>query len=76
MTRFTRWTALTVAAALLTAGCSGSSDDGGKSGGTALDWGRCKASGGDPTPGGEWQCATLRVPLDWSKPTAPWSGSP
>src|SRR5688500_16963218 len=74
MTRFTRWTALTVAAALLTAGCSGdgSSDDDsgrdGKSGGTALGWGRCKASGDAPAPGEDWQCATLRVPLDWSKP--------
>ncbi|MFI8087354.1 alpha/beta hydrolase [Streptomyces sp. NPDC086080] len=81
MTRFTRWTALTVAAALLTAGCSGggSSDDGSgdddkgrddrRSGGTAaLDWGRCEATGNEPAPGGDWQCATLQVPLDWSKP--------
>ncbi|MFI2375983.1 alpha/beta hydrolase [Streptomyces sp. NPDC018964] len=76
MTRFTRWTALTVAAALLAAGCSGGSSDDdsgnggkdGKSGGTALDWGRCKASGDAPAPGEDWQCATLRVPLDWSKP--------
>ncbi|GGV66511.1 peptidase [Streptomyces griseoloalbus] len=73
MTRFTRWTALTVAAALLTAGCSGGSSDDdsgndGKSGGTALEWGRCKATGDGPAPGGDWQCATLRVPLDWSKP--------
>ncbi|MFI1417125.1 alpha/beta hydrolase [Streptomyces sp. NPDC020731] len=74
MTRFTRWTALTVAAALLTAGCSGGgSSDGdsgndGKSDGAALDWGRCKASGDAPAPGEDWQCATLRVPLDWSKP--------
>ncbi|MFF7855583.1 alpha/beta fold hydrolase [Streptomyces sp. NPDC007904] len=69
MTRFTRWTALTVAAALLTAGCSGgSSGDDGKSGGTALDWKRCASSEGGPAPGGDWQCATLQVPLDWSKP--------
>ncbi|MER7490691.1 alpha/beta hydrolase [Streptomyces sp. NPDC126497] len=72
MTRFTRWTALTVAAALLTAGCGGSSDDDsdddGRSGGTALDWGRCEASGDTPAPGEDWQCATLEVPLDWSKP--------
>ncbi|MGW3319766.1 alpha/beta hydrolase [Streptomyces fungicidicus] len=70
MTRFTRWAALTAAAALLTAGCTGggSSGDDRKSGGTALDWGRCKASGDTPAPGGDWQCATLRVPLDWSKP--------
>ncbi|GGV25734.1 peptidase [Streptomyces griseoflavus] len=77
MTRFTRWAALTAAAALLTAGCTGggSSDDGsgddgkkGDDGTAALDWGRCKASGDEPAPGGDWQCATLQVPLDWSKP--------
>ncbi|MEU5507781.1 alpha/beta hydrolase [Streptomyces fungicidicus] len=70
MTRFTRWAALTAAAALLTAGCTGgdSSGDDGRRGGTALDWGRCKASGDTPAPGGDWQCATLQVPLDWSKP--------
>ncbi|MEU6554482.1 alpha/beta hydrolase [Streptomyces sp. NPDC046915] len=33
-----------------------------------LDWGGCKATGGSPAPSGEWQCATLKVPLDWSKP--------
>ncbi|MGW9399845.1 alpha/beta hydrolase [Streptomyces sp. NPDC055642] len=84
MTRFTRWTALTVAAALLTAGCSGagSSDDSGKddngndgkSGGTALDWGRCEATGSEPAPGGDWQCATLQVPLDWAEPDGPTIG--
>ncbi|GHH90222.1 alpha/beta hydrolase [Streptomyces capillispiralis] len=78
MTRITRWTALTVAAALLTAGCSGSSDDGsggdGKSGGTALDWGRCKGGEDAPAPGDDWQCATLRVPLDWAKPDGPTVG--
>ncbi|MCT7353800.1 alpha/beta hydrolase [Streptomyces sp. 15-116A] len=72
MTRFVRWTALGVAAALLTAGCSGSSDDDsgddGKNGGTALDWKRCEAKGDAPAPGDDWQCATLRVPLDWSEP--------
>ncbi|MEV5931770.1 alpha/beta hydrolase [Streptomyces sp. NPDC052079] len=80
MTRFTRWTALAVAAALLTAGCSGSGSsdddsgdkgrngDDGKGGATALDWGECKASGDAPAPGDDWQCATLQVPLDWSKP--------
>ncbi|MFE0961355.1 alpha/beta hydrolase [Streptomyces fungicidicus] len=70
MTRFTRWAALTAAAALLTAGCTGgdSSGDDGRRGVTALDWGRCKASGDTPAPGGDWQCATLQVPLDWSKP--------
>ncbi|MEW1681382.1 alpha/beta hydrolase [Streptomyces sp. NPDC093594] len=75
MTRFTRWAALTAAAALLTAGCSGAgpSDDGakkddGNGGKAALDWGRCKATSDAPAPGDEWQCATLQVPLDWSKP--------
>ncbi len=73
MTRLTRWTALTVAAALWTAGCSGGSPDDdsgndGKSGATALDWGDCKATEDAPAPGDDWQCATLKVPLDWSKP--------
>ncbi|BFO15108.1 alpha/beta hydrolase [Streptomyces sp. KM77-8] len=77
MTRFTRWTTLTVAAALLTAGCSGGGpsdddsggDDGnGRNGATALDWERCKATEDAPAPGKDWQCATLQVPLDWSKP--------
>ncbi|MFD1660550.1 alpha/beta hydrolase [Streptomyces caeni] len=30
-----------------------------------LDWGRCKSTSG---PGAGWRCATLKVPLDWSKP--------
>ncbi|CAL9576074.1 Carboxylesterase A [Streptomyces sp. enrichment culture] len=73
MTRITRWAALAVAAALVTTGCSGGSsgDDDkndGTADGTALAWGRCEASGGTPAPGDDWQCATLRVPLDWSKP--------
>ncbi|MFC5956424.1 alpha/beta hydrolase [Streptomyces pratens] len=69
MTRFVRWTALTACAALLTAACSGGgSDDRDRSDGTAIDWGRCEASGGTPAPGEEWQCGTLRVPLDWSEP--------
>ncbi|MFI5683913.1 alpha/beta hydrolase [Streptomyces sp. NPDC051636] len=33
-----------------------------------LDWGHCKATEDSPAPGGDWQCATLRVPLDWSRP--------
>ncbi|MFD0550536.1 alpha/beta hydrolase [Streptomyces rectiviolaceus] len=33
-----------------------------------LDWGGCKATGGDPAPGSEWQCSTLKVPLDYAKP--------
>ncbi|MEU3946420.1 alpha/beta hydrolase [Streptomyces sp. NPDC029526] len=73
MTRFVRWTALVVAAGLLTAGCTGSdsgdrgAEDDGR-GASALDWGACKASGDEPAPGKEWQCATLKVPLDWSEP--------
>ncbi|WP_406725613.1 alpha/beta hydrolase [Streptomyces sp. GD-15H] len=67
MTRFVRWTALAVSAALLTAGCSGGSSDD-ESGRAALDWGRCEASGGAPAPGDDWQCGTLEVPLDWSEP--------
>ncbi|MEV0635134.1 alpha/beta hydrolase [Streptomyces sp. NPDC050619] len=33
-----------------------------------LDWGRCKATDDSSAPGSDWQCATLKVPLDWSKP--------
>lgn len=33
-----------------------------------LDWAGCKARGGDPAPGSEWQCATLKVPLDYARP--------
>ncbi|MFJ7074910.1 alpha/beta hydrolase [Streptomyces sp. NPDC098781] len=33
-----------------------------------LDWGRCESSEDSPEPGDEWQCATLKTPLDWSKP--------
>ena len=33
-----------------------------------LAWGRCKATDDSPAPGNDWQCATLKVPLDWSKP--------
>ncbi|CAL9456935.1 Carboxylesterase A [Streptomyces sp. enrichment culture] len=33
-----------------------------------LDWGRCKATDDAPAPGGDWQCATLQVPVDWAKP--------
>ncbi|GAB7104333.1 alpha/beta hydrolase [Streptomyces phaeofaciens JCM 4814] len=35
--------------------------------GQKLDWGRCKATA-DSAPGSEWSCASLKVPLDWSKP--------
>ncbi|MFJ2018257.1 alpha/beta hydrolase [Streptomyces nodosus] len=30
-----------------------------------LEWNRCK---GPSAPGGDWRCATLKVPLDWAKP--------
>jgi pimeloyl-ACP methyl ester carboxylesterase len=33
-----------------------------------LDWERCKATADSSAPGRDWQCATLKVPLDWSKP--------
>ncbi|MFI8229297.1 alpha/beta hydrolase [Streptomyces sp. NPDC085900] len=33
-----------------------------------LVWGRCKATADATAPGSDWQCATLKVPLDWSKP--------
>ncbi|MGW0335136.1 alpha/beta hydrolase [Streptomyces sp. NPDC003011] len=33
-----------------------------------LDWGRCKAGADSSAPGSDWQCATLKAPLDWSKP--------
>jgi len=36
--------------------------------GQKLAWGRCKATADSPAPGGDWRCATLKVPLDWSKP--------
>ncbi len=32
-----------------------------------LDWGRCKGTSDSPTPGSDWQCATLKVPLDYAK---------
>lgn len=67
MTRFARWAALAVASALLAAGCSGGSSDDDKGG---LSWGRCKTTADGPAPSSDWQCATLKVPLDWSKPTA------
>ncbi|NGO08587.1 alpha/beta fold hydrolase [Streptomyces sp. HC44] len=33
-----------------------------------LDWGDCEASSDGPAPGDDWQCATLKTPLDWAKP--------
>ncbi|MGY0491935.1 alpha/beta hydrolase [Streptomyces sp. WG-D5] len=37
--------------------------------GQRLDWGRCDAHGDSPAPGSDWQCATLKAPLDYAKPT-------
>ncbi|MGI5367539.1 peptidase [Streptomyces sp. A244] len=65
MTRFVRWTALAAASALLAGGCSAGSSDDGRGG---LSWGRCKATAEGPAPSSDWQCATLKVPLDWSEP--------
>jgi pimeloyl-ACP methyl ester carboxylesterase len=33
-----------------------------------LAWGRCKVTADAPAPGSHWQCATLKVPLDYAKP--------
>ncbi|MFF7641205.1 alpha/beta fold hydrolase [Streptomyces canus] len=33
-----------------------------------LDWERCKATADSSAPGRDWQCAALKVPLDWSRP--------
>ncbi|KUO17051.1 alpha/beta hydrolase [Streptomyces dysideae] len=71
MTRFVRWAAVTAAAAMLVSGCTGGgSGDGDASSGSSgkLDWGRCRATAEAPAPGRGWQCATLQVPLDWTKP--------
>ncbi|MFE2355074.1 alpha/beta hydrolase [Streptomyces parvulus] len=34
----------------------------------SLDWGRCEDTADSPAPGGDWQCAALKAPLDWSEP--------
>ncbi|MDX3667891.1 alpha/beta hydrolase [Streptomyces europaeiscabiei] len=79
MARFSRGAAV-AAAVLLIAGCSGASDDGagdeaddGKASASSpapqkLGWGRCKATSKGPAPGDDWQCATLKVPLDYANP--------
>ena len=33
-----------------------------------LDWSRCKGTDDAPAPDGDWRCATLKAPLDWSDP--------
>jgi pimeloyl-ACP methyl ester carboxylesterase len=79
MARFPRGAAL-AAAVLLIAGCSGGTDDGaddevgdGKAPASSpapqkLDWERCEATSEGPAPGDDWQCATLKVPLDYANP--------
>ncbi|GGN35677.1 alpha/beta hydrolase [Streptomyces fuscichromogenes] len=73
-----RFAALAAALALscLPTGCGDGSKDGDLTA-QKLDWKNCPApdeaeGGGDspsPLPGGAtWQCATMRAPLDWSKP--------
>ncbi|WP_406440312.1 alpha/beta hydrolase [Streptomyces sp. NBC_00631] len=73
-----RVAALTAAVALssLLTGCGDGSKDGDLTA-QKLDWKNCPApdeaeGGGDsPSPlpgGGPWQCATMKAPLDWSKP--------
>jgi len=75
-----RAAALTVTAVLLPsllAGCGGGSSKDGDLSAQKLNWKDCPApsaaeGGGDaPSPlpnGGTWQCATMKAPLDWSKP--------
>ncbi|MFF7334263.1 alpha/beta fold hydrolase [Streptomyces sp. NPDC008150] len=36
--------------------------------GQQLHWGHCKGTSDSPAPDRSWQCATLKAPLDWSKP--------
>ncbi|MER6786544.1 alpha/beta hydrolase [Streptomyces sp. NPDC000658] len=36
--------------------------------GQRLDWGRCKGTADSAAPDATWQCATLKAPLDWSRP--------
>ncbi|MEV6021276.1 MULTISPECIES: alpha/beta hydrolase [unclassified Streptomyces] len=71
--------ALAVTAVLLASWVSGCSGDSGHGDLTAqkLDWKACpapsEAQGGgsapSPLPGGaEWECATMKAPLDWSDP--------
>lgn len=84
MTRFLRGAALAAAVLLVAGCSGGTDDgasDGnndGKGGAEAsassslasqqLDWGRCKATSDGPAPGEDWQCATMKVPLNYAKP--------
>jgi pimeloyl-ACP methyl ester carboxylesterase len=74
-----RAAALTTALLLsaLLAGCGGDSSKDGDLAAQKLDWKDCPApseaegGGSAPSPlpsGGTWQCATMKAPLDWSKP--------
>ncbi|MDQ0751150.1 pimeloyl-ACP methyl ester carboxylesterase [Streptomyces africanus] len=75
-----RAAALTATAVLLSAGLAGCGDDGAKDEDLTqqeLSWKDCPApsdaqGGGavpSPLPGGdEWQCATMKAPLDWDDP--------
>ncbi|GHI05139.1 peptidase [Streptomyces cellostaticus] len=68
-------TGIVLLAALL-AGCSHGAEDGDLTA-QKLDWKDCPApseaegGGGSPSPlpnGTQWQCATMKAPLDWSNP--------
>ncbi|WP_353944594.1 alpha/beta hydrolase [Streptomyces sp. HUAS MG91] len=37
--------------------------------GQRLRWGRCRGTASTPAPGSDWQCTTLKVPLDYARPT-------
>ncbi|MER5947046.1 alpha/beta hydrolase [Streptomyces sp. NPDC001904] len=37
--------------------------------GQHLRWGRCRGTASTPAPGPDWQCTTLKVPLDYARPT-------
>ncbi|MFE6892802.1 alpha/beta hydrolase [Streptomyces sp. NPDC057694] len=42
--------------------------------GQRLHWGRCEGTASTPAPGSDWRCATLKVPLDYTRPTGPTIG--
>ncbi|MER6539966.1 alpha/beta hydrolase [Streptomyces sp. 900105755] len=74
-----RVAALTAALVLASslAGCGNGSEEGGDLAAQKLDWKSCpapdEAEGGGEAPsplpsGGTWECATMKAPLDWSKP--------
>ncbi|RZB14980.1 alpha/beta hydrolase [Streptomyces sp. F001] len=75
-----RAAALTATAVLLSSGLAGCSDDGSQDEDLTaqeLSWKACpapaQAQGGGEAPsplpdGGDWQCATMKAPLDWDDP--------